>query len=310
MSNSKVLWLVIPMFIWSCGTSIEDDTLDLSDVNVKEYTINTLPYEEMPYVYDYVRSTSMDHFDQDSVPMISYGGTLYYHPVYTSSLGIAFVDGKIRTGRGYYLDLAERIANRLVLNSKEYNDKFLFPYNFNYSYSDNPLPGPWYSGMAQGRLLTLFTRLYNVTDDSKYLAWADSTFESLKLLKSENEEEEWVSYIDEEQYFWIEEYPVPELVHVLNGFIYATFGIYDYYLATEKEEALHLLRASITTIENYIENYRNPGGISFYDLNDRSQKEFYHGVHINQLNLLHKITGEIYFKEMADNFESDHSVSN
>lgn len=308
MNFKTLIFLAIAVLLSACGVNSDDPEVPatLDDIRYNEYTINDLPYEEKPYIREFVRSKTMDTFDQDSVPMFVYDGKPYYHPVYTSLFGIRFVDGYVRTGEKDYRILAERIAHKLVENSKSANDKFLFPYNFSYLYSsENLMVKPWYSGMAQGRLLTFFTRLYNATGDSQYLEWADNTFESLKLLKDPFQE--WVVYIDESNYFWIEEYPAEgEPIHVLNGFIYATFGLYDYYLTTEDPEALKLLNASITTVEHYIEEYRNPGGVSFYALKDKPTNPFYHGVHINQLNLLNKITGEAYFKEMADLFESDY----
>lgn len=310
MNLRTLTFLGIAVLISGCGVNSDDPEFpkSLSNINYNEYTINDLPYEEKPYIEEYVRSKTMDHFDQDSVPMYVYDGTPYYHPVYTSMFGIRFVDGYVRTGDANYLDLAERIAHRLVENANAANEQFLFPYNFNYTYSSGDFLGsPWYSGMAQGRFLTLFTRLYDVTEDEIYLEWAENTFESLKLLKDENPEVNWIAYVDDDYFYWIEEYTVDsEPVHVLNGFIFAIFGIYDYYLTTNDAEAKKLLNASITTVEHYIEEYRNPGGISFYDLNDKPMNPFYHGVHINQLNLLSKITGESYFKEMADLFESDY----
>lgn len=307
--HNKFSILLIGILVTGCGLLSEESepAKDLSDIQVKDFAISELPYLEMPYIREYVRSMSMDAFDEDSVPMYVYDGTPYYHPVYISALGISFVDGYVRTEDPDYLKLSRRIAERLVLNAAEKNDKFLFPYNFDYTYSSGDfLKSPWYSGMAQGRILTFFTRLYNATGDSIYSEWAANTYESLKLLKGQ--EEEWISMIDEEGYFWIEEYTIDDPVHVLNGFIFATFGLYDYYLMSRDEEVLTLLQACITTIERYIADYRNPGGMSFYDLNDKPTKEFYHGVHISQLNLLYKITGEQYFKTMADSLESDHPI--
>lgn len=70
-----------------------------------------------------------------------------------------------------------------------------------------------------------------------------------------------------------------------------------------------MLNASLTTIEHYIGEYRNPGGISYYDLKNKFTNANYHDIHIEQLNMLSKITGEPYFKEMADLFESDYQAS-
>ena len=41
-----------------------------------------------------------------------------------------------------------------------------------------------------------------------------------------------VTYTDREGYKWFEEAIVEPPTHVLNGFIWATWGVYDYFLHT------------------------------------------------------------------------------
>lgn len=229
MSVRIISLLGIAILFSSCGVNTDKSDMPkkLSDIHFNEYTINNLPYDERPYVTEYVRSFTMDAFDQDSVPMYVYEGTAYYHPVYTSRFGISFVDGAVRDGDPDYLKLAERIAKRLVKNSRAANDKFLFPYHFDYKYSRTDfMNSPWYSGMAQGRILTLFTRLYDVTENRTYLSWADSTFESLKLLKNQNTNEDWVGYIDEDNYYWIEEYPSEESRFMCSMVLFLPFMVF------------------------------------------------------------------------------------
>lgn len=302
------LYLFSICFLIGCNTvSEEEETKKLSEVKTINYTINELPYFERPYIREHVLSLNLEHFDADSIPVYIYQGEAFYHPVFVSMYGINYVDGAVRTDNPRYLQQAEKIAAKLVEKANEKNDHFLFPYNFDFEYGKDKLKAPWYSGMAQGRLLSLFSRLYQVTQKPIYLQWAENTFESFKLIKNQREEE-WVGYIDLENYYWIEEYPADNPSHVLNGFIFAIYGLYDYYITTHNPESLKLLNAAITTVEHYIGQYRNPGNISFYDLKNKFLNENYHPIHIDQLNMLSKITGESYFKEMADLFGNDYLV--
>ena len=308
--NVKVIFLLlIGVLVLSCKSEIEEDLKELSSVKVTEYSYQELPYLEQPYIRENYISTTIEYFDQDSVPVQIKNGEMYYNPVFTSLYGIRYVDAFIRSEDSYYLTLAKRIADRLVEESRADNQILLFPYNFEFEYShEDRFQTPWYSGMAQGRMLTFFVRMYGVTNESKYLEWAHQTFETFKLIK--NQDHDWIGYIDNENYYWIEEYPAEKPIHVLNGFIYAIYGLYDYYLLTKDEESLHLLNASVTTIENYIGDFRNPGGICSYDLKNRFLNSDYHDIHVDQLNMLFAITGETYFKEKADLFENDFSGSN
>nr|MBP7434483.1 hypothetical protein [bacterium] len=121
----------------------------------------------------------------------------------------------------------------------------------------------WYSGMAQGRALNLLSMLYEITGRKQYLEAADHTFDSILSLQTLNDDP-WISTIDENNYFWIEEYPTDEPAHVLNGFIFALYGIYEYWIQTESELAEILLNRSIKTLKDHLDLYRRPGEVSKY----------------------------------------------
>ena len=83
-------------------------------------------------------------------------------------------------------------------------------------------------------------------------------------------------YKDKEGFVWYEEYPSleNEPPHVLNGFIFALFGLYDYYKATESEEALELFNQGIKTLKEKI-NLWDMGFWSRYDLTDIYSENVY-----------------------------------
>ncbi|MEX0719589.1 MAG: D-glucuronyl C5-epimerase family protein [Balneolaceae bacterium] len=309
MRNLSLLIFLAIIFV-SCVNDANNDKntnnneADLSDIILKEYSIKPFTDDFHPYNLTYAIPFSwIGTVDQDSIPVFIWDEKPYYHPVYTSLYGIYFVEAFHITGNNRYIELSEKIAAKLVEKSAESNQEFFFPYNFDYHLVNETMIAPWYSGMAQGRMLTFFTRLYKATGEAKYLEWADRTFETFLLLQKDSDN--WVSYIDFSNYLWFEEYPTGDPLHVLNGFIYGTYGIYDYYMITKNTDALYLLNAALTTVEHYIPEYRNPGEISNYDLKYKNTKEDYHYAHINQLNALYEISGEIKFKEMADTFKQD-----
>ena len=52
--------------------------------------------------------------------------------------------------------------------------------------------------------------------------------------------EKGTQYKDEHGNIWLEEYPTIPTSHVLNGFIYAIFGIYDLYRVTKGKNVFNV----------------------------------------------------------------------
>ena len=117
----------------------------------------------------------------------------------------------------------------------------LFPYSYNYDFYDRDrMVAPWYSGMAQGKVLSLFSRLYELTSNKDFLIIADKIYGSFYRLKATHSD--WVSCIDQDGNLWIEEYPHIQPSHVLNGMVFAIFGIYDYYIINKTEDWLKIVK--------------------------------------------------------------------
>jgi len=160
--------------------------------------------------------------------------------------------------------------------------------------------------MAQGQALSAFIRLYRVTNDGAYLDVAERLFASLSTMKDDVDQgAPWVACMDGEGYYWIEEYPFDEPCHVLNGFVFAIYGLYDYYMLTSSEECLRLMRSSITTVADHMDEYRNEGNVSCYELRWRVRVPKYHLCHMKQMNMLGMITGDAFFTEMQETLKAD-----
>ncbi len=121
-----------------------------------------------------------------------------------------------------------------------------------------------------------------------------------------NQEKPWVAYVDKDNFYWIEEYPLFVPDSTLNGYLFAIFGVYEYYLLKRDNLSKLILNASLTTLQNYLPNFRNPGGCSFYCLKHKVESAKYHYFHIILLDRLNRIVEEDYFAIMRDLFESDY----
>ena len=95
--------------------------------------------------------------------------------------------------------------------------------------------------------------------------------------------------------------------HILNGFIWAAWGVYDYFLATRDSSAQELFARTVQTLTRNLDRY----DLGFWSLYEQSgtrlpmvASPFYHQLHIVQLRVMHRLTGEDKFARVADRWES------
>lgn len=272
---------------------------------IDEFKIIKLNDNEKPFVWDTVTSLQPD-FPTDKDGVILYLDK-YYHPVQIANTGLVYLDSFQKTNNQEYLQRAEKYANKLKEISIVHDGAIYFPYTNDFALHDldnDIMKAPWYSGMAQGEALSLFTRLDEITNNKEYLKTAQKIFKSFTNYRGSHNP--WTVLIDKDGYYWIEEFPKDESDDTLNGFIYGLYGVYDYYELTKSDEARKVFQGSLTTLKHYLPEFRNPGGISYYCLKHKKQNADYHKKHIIQLNMLYSMTGDEYFKQMADNFYADY----
>src|SRR6266568_8811655 len=151
--------------------------------------------------------------------------------------------------------------------------------------------------MAQGLAASFFVRLARASGQPGFLRTAGLVMRAMENLRT-RDDRAWVSTVDSLGYLWIEEYPLAH-DHTLNGYLFALFGLYEYWLATGSSDAETLLMGGVATLHQYLPQVRNPGGISLYCLKHHVQSIGYHHIHIWQLRLLGQITGDTFFIKMS-----------
>lgn len=278
------------------ATSAPGPSFALEPLRVIELAEESLPYAT-------TAGTSLqDSFitDRFGVRMVERDGVVHYHPVTIAQRGLSLHSSFVVTSDRRYLDLAMAHADRLIEESVGADGAIYFPYTFDFALhgrADALVPSPWYSAMAQGQAMSLFSRLYESSGEKRFLQAAEETFLSFQRLRNDGHEP-WTVQIDEEGFLWLEEYPTPEGDHhALNGHNFAAYGLYDYYMLTG--QGLDEFRGALTTVLRYFEDYRNPNGLSYYELKYGVTSQKYHEIHIAQLSKLAEMTGERRFAEMA-----------
>ena len=165
-----------------------------------------------------------------------------------------------RNGEGERRSKFLNAADWLVENLEETpHGTRVWYHHFDWEYR-SPLKAPWYSALAQGQGISLLARAYSETRNGTYSNVARKAFEPfLKTL-----DEGGVSYVDGNGNTWFEEYIVSPPTHILNGFIWASWGVYDYFLATGEPIAETLFHKGVHTLAANLGDY-DAGFWSLYE---------------------------------------------
>ena len=245
------------------------------------------------------------HLDDQGVPLLDYHGAIgtQYNPIAIAQYGLGNYNRYQQAGEEKYRSKFILAADWLKDNLEE--NRFGVPvwtHHFDFEYQEG-LIAPWYSGLAQGQGISALVRAYHLTREEEYLRAAEKAFISMQTPIAEGG----VITYDEDGDLWIEEYLVSPPSHVLNGFIWALWGVYDYYLLTKDDTAKKVYGLAVKTLQDNLQRF-DIGFWSLYDLSSLRLKmiasPFYHQLHIVQLQVMGQLTGEEVFKVFAARWAS------
>jgi heparosan-N-sulfate-glucuronate 5-epimerase len=244
-------------------------------------------------------------FDPSGIPLLDYRGHIgpQYNPIAIAQYGLGnynlFCESHDIERRRKSFLAADWLKAHLELNSR---GLAVWNHHFDWEYRDT-LRAPWYSGLAQGQGISLLARAHKESGDTLYLDAARRALDSFYKSIADGG----VAFTDDRGDLWFEEYIVSPPTHILNGFIWAVWGVYDYFLATREESALELFESAVRTLARNLSNY----DLGYWSLYEQSgtrlpmiASAFYHRLHIVQLRVLHHLTGETAFLQMANRWES------
>ena len=242
--------------------------------------------------------------DAVGVPLLNYHGQIgmQYNPIAIAQWGLGNYNLLRRTesesNRRKLLVAADWLCAELQPNA---HGLAVWTHNFDWEYRET-LKAPWYSGLAQGQGISLLVRAHAETGERKYIDGAARAFQSFLT----NTDCGGVAFTDPKGNIWFEEYIISKPTHILNGFIWAMWGVYDYFLATGSRDAVNLFAAAVETLRRNLDRY----DLGFWSLYEQSgtrlpmiASPFYHRLHITQLRMMHRITSESAFARYADRWE-------
>lgn len=145
------------------------------------------------------------------------------------------------------------------------------------------------SAMAQGEGASLLARAYTETQDEAYKKAACAAVDFMLIPVESGGTAEYIS-----EGLILKEYPEKETV--LNGWIFASFGLFDVSKISEEKKYLKAWRASLSALRFVLPKF-DEGHWSYYNLGKMYTSDFYHSLHIELLKALDTIDHDSVFEE-------------
>ncbi|MEK6303065.1 MAG: D-glucuronyl C5-epimerase family protein [Acidobacteriota bacterium] len=262
-------------------------------------------YTDMKPALALVESGYFGPFDEQGVALTSYqlAGRISHvlNLVTTAQYALALNDSIV--AKGHDAELARKLHIQLdaivaAMTPEGPRAGLLLHHWDSPKYDD--LRSPWASGLSQGNAISALLRGYQLFGDDRWLKTATSLFEALDLPMSEGG----VRDVDECGHLWFEEYPAAVPTHVLNGFIFALWGVLDYARVTGNKKAWVWWNEGLKTLRAHLADF-DTGYWSVYDLKYRELTSQYYqtNVHVPQMRVMYSLTSEPIFKKYGDRWE-------
>lgn len=240
----------------------------------------------------------------EGIPLLDYRGHvgLQYNPIAIAQWGLGNFNLYTRTGDPERWRRARRAAEWLVreLDANEAGVP-VWKHAFDWEYRDLLRAG-WYSALAQGQGISLLCRVYRVSGEECFLEAAHAAFGALLLPVAQGG----VSLPDGSDGTWLEETIVDPPTHILNGFLWALWGVRDYALATGERAAWQLEERCLRTLERHLSSF----DCGFWSLYEQSgtrlpmlASPFYHRLHVSQLRISARLFERSLFAETAERWQ-------
>jgi heparosan-N-sulfate-glucuronate 5-epimerase len=219
------------------------------------------------------------------------------HPISIAQLGLGAWQQAAADSR--WLEVVSAVGDWLA-GELDGEGRIAFEFAFPHTYRLDP---PWYSAMAQGEAASLLIRAAGSLDRPDLAQAAERAASPLLSPTSPL-----VAVTDEGPV--LQEYPTHPPAHVLNGWIFALWGLYDiatagYGLSADAGEAFS---DGVDALAARLPLYDTGWNWSRYDLFPHRivhvTSPFYHRLHVEQLRAMHDLDARPVFAETGDHWES------
>lgn len=242
-----------------------------------------------------------------------------YNPVMLAQCGLNAYGKWLKSKDEKDLDIAVAYGDKLI-ETQDKRGAFPNAYQHRYYVTKQMMPAGWTSAMAQGQAISLFVRLFDATSDQRFIASGKLALKYLLTPTVNGGVRTTMASLDPslESYVFFEEVVTePNDNYILNGYMFALLGLYDWSQVPSQNNADQKLAAlffkeGIRTLEKILPYYE-VDGLSVYDLthytfNNRKNilvTASYTGVHVYLLHALHSVTGSSVLKNYEENWHND-----
>lgn len=190
-----------------------------------------------------------------------------------------------------------------VLSSADAVDDHLYFY-LREDYPRYKLTNPYYSGITQGKAISMLTRAYGITNYEQYLLQAEY---ALNTLIKEVKDGGVLRYLEHNQR-WVEEYPSPNSPSmVLNGHLFTIIGLADYLSLKSNPYFKELYTDILNTTLTYLDYYFQDGVLLYCMYSWTPCNVHYLGLMVPLFEHVYTITGEQIFQDCADRLDKMYS---
>ncbi|TQK63055.1 F5/8 type C domain-containing protein [Brevibacillus sp. AG162] len=251
-------WIVAcGLFIFALVTSIYFASGNEESMNVNQGGIIDL---------NDVQQTDVDRakqlFDQNGVPYLEIDGV--GKKINPAGVGVYALEYLNKGDMKKYWACINWLEENLV----EYNNNYIWYYDFDNTYNDLQIKSPWYSAFGQALGIEAFVSAYNETNDPKYLNLAEKAAQILFIPLNNKG-----LLFEKDQDIWFEEVaaPVENPSHILNGHMRTLIAIKQLADASGEQKYKDWFDRGIATLEKWLPLYDN-GYWLRYDLNPKKDE--------------------------------------
>ncbi|MDI6716215.1 MAG: D-glucuronyl C5-epimerase family protein [Actinomycetota bacterium] len=271
------------------GYTSQENTLSASSNSSNDQNVNKL-LTPFPLVCAIIPKPADSPTDKNGIIMVKYGNKLEYNPGTIAAYATIYYANYYTTGSSSSLTNFLKYVGWLKNNFRVKSGYGIWEYKFDYSPYNQT--APWPSAISQGIGISAMLEAWKLTGDSAYFNIASLALQGFKVPCSQGGVKS--SYTD--GLVCYEAYPGLPSSHVLNGFMFALAGIYDYYRLTNDQNAKELFNNGVFSLRRHLADY-DIGFTSIYDqyYKYKAVARDYHTMHIKQLLWLYHATKDQFF---------------